>query len=162
MQNPPPGQQNYGSAPGVPPSAPSPGTSQTGSGLDPKVAAALSYIWIVGLIFFFIEKENKFVRFHAMQSILFGIANSAIMMVLAIVATILTVVFTIGAAAASAAGSGGLGAIVGLFVWLIWLLFWVLAMLFLVGLIFAAVKAYQGQKFKLPIIGNMAEKIVNK
>ncbi|HBB88177.1 MAG TPA: hypothetical protein DC047_11225 [Blastocatellia bacterium] len=163
MQNPPPGQQNYGSAPGTPPSTPSPGTSQTGgTGLDPKVAAAISYIWIVGLIFFFIEKENKFVRFHAMQSILFGIANSVIMMVLAIIATILTVVFTIGAAAASAAGSGGLGAIVGLLVWLIWLLFWVLAMVFLVGLIFAAVKAYQGQKFKLPIIGNMAEKIVEK
>ena len=162
MQNPPPGQQNYGSAPGVPPSAPSPGTSPTGSGLDPKIAAALSYIWIVGLIFFFIEKENKFVRFHAMQSILFGIANSVIMMVLAIIATILTVVFTIGAAAASAAGSGGVGAIVGLFVWLIWLLFWVVAMVFLVGLILAAVKAYQGKKFKLPIIGNMAEKIVNK
>jgi uncharacterized membrane protein len=31
-----------------------------------------------------------------------------------------------------------------------------------VGLIFAAVKAYQGQKFKLPIIGNMADNIVNK
>src|SRR6185503_11223777 len=162
MQNPPPGQQNYGSAPGVPPSAPSPGTSPTGSGLDPKIAAALSYIWIVGLIFYFIEKENKFVRFHAMQSILFGIANSVIMMVLAIIATILTVVFTIGAAAASAAGSSGAGAIGGLFVWLIWLLFWVVAMVFLVGLILAAVKAYQGKKFKLPIIGNMAEKIVDK
>ncbi|MFN2499139.1 MAG: DUF4870 domain-containing protein [Pyrinomonadaceae bacterium] len=163
MQNPPPGQQNYGSAPGVPPSPPSPGASQTGgTGLDPKVAAALSYIWVIGLIFFFIEKENKFVRFHAMQSVLFGIANSAIMLVLAIVATILTVVFTIGAAAASAAGSGGLGAIVGLFVWLIWLIFWVLAMLIFVGLILAAVKAYQGQRFKLPIIGNMAEKIVDK
>jgi uncharacterized membrane protein len=161
MQNPPPGQQNY--TPGAPPpAAPPPGTSQTGTGLDPKVAAAISYIWIVGLIFFFIEKENKFVRFHAMQSILFGIANSVIMMVLAILATLLTVVFTIGAAAAASAGSGGLGAIVSLFVWLIWLVFWVMAMVFLVGLIFAAVKAYQGQKFKLPIIGNMAEKIVNK
>jgi uncharacterized membrane protein len=161
MQNPPPGQQNY--TPGAPPpAAPPPGTSQTGTGLDPKVAAAISYIWIVGLIFFFIEKENKFVRFHAMQSILFGIANSVIMMVLAIVATILTVVFTIGAAAAASAGSGGLGAIVSLFVWLIWLVFWVMALVFLVGLVFAAVKAYQGQKFKLPIIGNMAEKIVNK
>ena len=161
MQNPPPGQQNH--TPGAPPpAAPPPGTSQTGTGLDPKVAAAISYIWIVGLIFFFIEKENKFVRFHAMQSILFGIANSVIMMVLAIVATILTVVFTIGAAAAASAGSGGLGAIVSLFVWLIWLVFWVMALVFLVGLVFAAVKAYQGQKFKLPIIGNMAEKIVNK
>jgi len=164
MQNPPPGQQNYGSTPGAPPSTPSPGTSQTGgTGLDPKVAAAISYIWIVGLIFFFIEKENKFVRFHAMQSILFGIANSVIMMVLAIVATILTVVFTIGgAAAATATGSGGIGGLASLLVGLIWLIFWLIAMLGLVGLIFAAVKAYQGQKFKLPIIGNMAEKIVNK
>jgi len=159
MQNPPPGQQNYGSAPGATPPSSAP---QTSSGLDPKIAAAISYIWIVGLIFFFMEKENKFVRFHAMQSILFGIANTVIMTLLAIVATILTVVFTLGAAAAASAGSSGLGAIVGLFVWLIWILFWVLAMLFLVGLIFAAIKAYQGQKFKLPIIGNIAEKIVNK
>jgi uncharacterized membrane protein len=164
MQNPPPGQQNYGSAPGAPPpGTSSPGPSQTGTGLDPKVAAAISYIWIVGLIFFFIEKENKFVRFHAMQSILFGIANSVIMMVLAILATILTVVFTIGgAAAATATGSGGIGGLASLLVGLIWLIFWLIAMVCLVGLIFAAVKAYQGQKFKLPIIGNMAEKIVNK
>src|SRR5216683_198633 len=164
MQNPPPGQQNYGNAPGAPqPGTPSPGTSPTGTGLDPKVAAAISYIWIVGLIFFFIEKENKFVRFHAMQSILFGIANSVIMIVLSIVATILTLVFTIGgAAAATATGSGGVGGLASLLIGLIWLIFWLIAMVCLVGLIFAAVKAYQGQKFKLPIIGNMAEKIVNK
>lgn len=158
MQNPPPGQQNYGtSTPN-----PTPGTSPTGSGLDPKVAAAISYIWIVGLVFFFIEKENRFVRFHAMQSILFGIVNSVIMVVLAIVATILTVVFSIGAAAMASAGGSGAGTLVGLLVWLIWLIFWLIAMVFLVGLILAAVKAYQGQMFKLPIIGNMAEKIVNK
>ena len=127
------------------------------------MAAAISYIWVVGLVFFFIEKDNKFVRFHAVQSILFGIANSVIMMVLAVLATILTVVFTLGAAAAATAtGSGGIGGLVSLLVGLIWLIFWLLALLFLVGLIFAAVKAYQGQKFKLPIIGNMAEKIVNK
>ncbi len=164
MQNPPPGQQNYGSAPGAPPpGTPAPGTSPTGTGLDPKVAAAISYIWIVGLIFFFIEKENKFVRFHAMQSILFGIANSVIMIVLSIVATILTLVFTIGgAAAATATGSGGIGGLASLLVGLIWLIFWLIAMVAFIGLIFAAVKAYQGQKFKLPIIGNIAEKIVNK
>jgi uncharacterized membrane protein len=164
MQNPPPGQQNYGSAPSTPSSTPTPGSSQSGgTGLDPKVAAAISYIWIVGLIFYFIEKDNKFVRFHAMQSILFGIANSVIMMVLAIIATILTVVFTLGAAAAATAtGSGGIGGLISLLVGLIWLIFWLLALLFLVGLILAAVKAYQGQKFKLPIIGNMADKIVNK
>ena len=161
MQNPPPGQPNYGQQNyGAPPAAPPPpGTPQTSTGMDPKVAAAISYIWIVGLIFFFLEKDNRFVRFHAMQSILFGIANSVILMVLAIVATILTVVFTIGAAAS---GSSGIASLISLFVWLIWLIFWLVGMLCFVGLIFAAVKAYQGQMFKLPIIGNMAEKIVNK
>jgi uncharacterized membrane protein len=153
MQNPPSGQQNYGTPSGSPPQSSSPL-----GGMDPKIAAAISYIWIVGLIFFFLEKENKFVRFHAMQSILFGIANSVIMLVLVILATILTVVFGIGGAMVG----GGVATLVSLFVWLIWLLFWLIAMAMLVGLIFAAVKAYQGQMFKLPVIGNMAEKIVNK
>jgi uncharacterized membrane protein len=143
MQNPPPGQ---------------PGTSSGIGGLDPKVAAALSYIWIVGLIFFFIEKENRFVRFHAMQSIIFGISNSVIMGVLAVIAVILTFAFSIGGAVVG----GGIGTLVQLLVWVVWLIFWLLALLFLVGLIFAAYKAYQGEKFKLPVIGNMAEKIVNK
>lgn len=154
MQNPPPGQQNYG----TPSGSPSPGTPSTGSGLDPKVAAALSYIWIVGLIFFFIEKENRFIRFHALQSILFGIANSIILTVLVIVAVILTFAFGIGGAMVG----GGIGMVISMLVWLIWLLFWLVAMVLLIGLIFAAVKAYQGKTFKLPIIGNMAEKIVNK
>jgi uncharacterized membrane protein len=154
MQNPPPGQQSYGTPAGAPP----PKASQTGTGMDPKVAAAISYIWIVGLIFFFIEKENRFIRFHAMQSILYGIANSIIMVVLAVLATILTVVFGIGAAAVG----GGTGALVSLLVWVIWLIFWLIGMAFLVGLIFAAIKAYQGHTFKLPIIGNIAENIVNK
>jgi uncharacterized membrane protein len=153
MQNPPPGQQNYG----TPGSSPPPPSSALG-GMDPKVAAAISYIWIVGLIFFFLEKENRFVRFHAMQSILFGVANSIIMIVLMIVAMILTVAFGIGGAMVG----GGIGTLVSMLVWLIWLLFWLIAMVMFIGLIFAAVKAYQGQKFKLPIIGNMAEKIVEK
>ena len=153
MQNPPPGQQNYGA-----PSSNTPQSSSPLGGMDPKIAAAISYIWIVGLIFFFLEKENKFVRFHAMQSILFGVANSVIMVVLMILATILTVAFGIGGAMVG----GGVGTLVSLFVWLIWLLFWLIAMAMFVGLIFAAVKAYQGEMFKLPVIGNMAEKIVNK
>ena len=154
MQNPPPpGQQNYGTPSGSPP----PSSSPLG-GMDPKVAAAISYIWIVGLIFFLLEKENKFIRFHALQSVLFGVANSVIMIVLVILATILTVVFGIGGAMVG----GGIGTLVSLLVWLIWLLCWLIAMAMFVGLIFAAVKAYQGQKFKLPIIGNMAENMVNK
>ena len=143
MQNPPPSQ---------------PGTSSGIGGLDPKVAAALSYIWIVGLIFFFIEKENRFVRFHALQSIMFGIANSVILVVLMVVSFILTIVMGIGGAMVG----GGLGLIVSLLGWLVWLLFALVILVLFLGLVFAAVKAYQGQKFKLPIIGNMAEKIVDK
>ncbi len=157
MQNPPPGQQSY-ETPSASPPAGTPATPATGSGLDPKVAAALSYIWIVGLIFFFIEKENRFIRFHAMQSILFGIGNSILMIVLVIIGMILSFI-SLGA---SVAIGGGIGVLISMLVWLVWLLFFVVAVALFLGLIFAAVKAYQGQMFKLPIIGNMAEKIVNK
>ena len=153
MQNPPPGQQNYGT-PGSPP----PSSSSPLGGMDPKIAAAISYIWIVGIIFFILEKENKFVRFHALQSIFFGVANSIIMILLGILAFVLTVVFGIGGAMVG----GGMESLVSLLVGLIWLLFWLIGLLMFAGLIFAAVKAYQGQKFKLPIIGNIAENMVNK
>jgi uncharacterized membrane protein len=142
MQNPPPGQP-----------------AKSGVGLDQNVASAISYIWIVGLIFFFMEKENKFIRFHAMQSILYGISMSVLMIVLIIINVILAIIVT---AVAGTAGSV-VGSIVGLIVWLITALIWlVVPLLFLIGLILAAVKAYQGNMFKLPIVGNMAEKIVNK
>lgn len=154
MQNPPPGQQSYGTPIGNPP----PGASKSSSGLEPNIAAALSYIWIVGVIFYLLEKENRFIRFHAMQSILFGIANSVIMMVLVVVGFVLTFAFGIGGAMIG----GGLGTLVSMLIWLIWLLFWLIGVALFVGLIFAAVKAYQGQKFKLPIIGKMAENIVDK
>ena len=154
MQNPPPGQQNYGTPSGSPP----PTSSSPLGGLDPKIAAAISYIWIVGVVFFILEKENKFVRFHALQSILFGVANSVIMILLGILAFVLTFVFGIGGAMVG----GPMQSLVSLLIGLVWLLFWVIGLLMFAGLIFAAVKAYQGQKFKLPIIGNIAENMINK
>ena len=44
---------------------------KTSTGLQENVAGLLCYVlgWVTGLIFILIEKENKFVRFHAMQSI---------------------------------------------------------------------------------------------
>jgi uncharacterized membrane protein len=153
MQNPPPGQPNHDSPSGSPPPP-----SQSGIGLEPNIAAALSYIWIVGVIFYLLEKENRFVRFHAMQSILFGIANSLVMMVLAVAAFVLTMVFGIGGAMAG----GAVSTLVTLIIWLMWLLFWLIGIGLFATLIFAAVKAYQGQKLVLPIIGKMADNIVNK
>ena len=155
MQNPPPSQPNYVTPSSNPPPLQTPPAPAGGSGLDPKVAGALSYIWIVGLIFFFIEKENKFIRFHAAQSLIFGIANSVLMMVLVVVGVILTFAFGIGGAMIG----GIVGTLVSMLTWLIWLLFWLIALALIIGLVVAAVKAYQGQKFKLPIIGNFAEKL---
>jgi len=53
---------------------------KTSTGLDENVAGLLCYVlgWISGIVFLLIEPENKFVRFHAIQSIIvFGILNIA-------------------------------------------------------------------------------------
>ncbi len=135
MQNPPPGQQSS-------------------MGLAPNVAAALAYIWIVGLIFFFIEKENRFIKFHGMQSVLYGALWFVVFIALMIVGFVLAVV---GGVASAAAGDGG---IISLLVWLISLVVWLIVpILYVGGLILGAVKGFQGQAFKFPLIGNMAEKI---
>ncbi len=155
MQNPPPGQESYGTPTATP--APPQG-GKTSTGLEANIAAAISYIWVVGLIFFFLEKDNRFVRFHAMQSILYGVCWSVIMIALIFVGMIFTFV---GAAIAGTAGNGA-GSLFGIFISLVWLLVWIVPFGLFVGLILSAVKAYQGLIFKLPIIGNMAEKIVSK
>jgi uncharacterized membrane protein len=131
-----------------------PPVQQSSTGLAPNVAAAISYIWIVGLVLFFIEKDNKFVRFHAMQSVLYGVVWTVVMVVLAVLNAIIAIV---GGVASAAAGDPG---IIGMLISLISLVIWlVLPLVYFAGLIFAAVKAYQNTKFKFPIIGNMAEKI---
>jgi uncharacterized membrane protein len=135
MQNPPPGQQ-------------------TSTGLAPNVAGALSYIWIVGLVMFFLEKTNNFIRFHAMQSVLYGVAGTVVMTILAILNAIIAIIF--GVASAAAGGPNIIGTLISLISGIIWL---VIPLVYLAGLVLGAVKAYQGAMFKFPVIGNLAEKI---
>jgi uncharacterized membrane protein len=102
----------------------------TSLGLQPNIAALLCYILgiITGILFFVLEKDNKFVRFHAMQSIVvFGF--------LLVLNAILAVIPGIGWA---------LMPIVGV----ISLILWILLM----------IKAFQGEYFKLPVAGDIAEK----
>ncbi len=121
-------------------------------GLDGNLAAALGYpIGILGLVSAIIEKDNKFVKFHGFQSILWSIGMTIALVVVGIVLSILT--FALGSA------SGTLGTIFGLLTGLVYLGGF---LLIFGGLIFAAIKAYQGQMFKLPIVGNMAEKFALK
>ena len=144
MQNPPPVQVN---------SQPPAQAGKSSTGLDENIAALLSYIfgWVSGLIFFLIEKDSRLVRFHAMQSILFNVLVAIAAFVLWIVVFILVMILSYV--------SNALGSLVGLLATLIWLLF-------LLGIaiawVFCLIKAYQSQYFKLPIIGNFAEKFSAK
>ena len=133
-------------------------TGKSALGLEGNIAALLGYIiWPVALVCVIIEKENKFVRFHAIQSLLYHAAIIVVIIVLMVVSVILGIV---GLAASSASDAGGaIGGILGSLISLVWM---VIVLAYLAGLIFAAVKAYGGNWFKLPVVGNMAEKFANK
>lgn len=128
-------------------------TGKSALGLDGNVAAALGYpIGIIAIISLIMEKENRFVRFHALQSILLHVGFFVVAIAVWIIGVILAIA---GMAAAAATDSGALGGIVGILFGLVWL---VLVLGYVGGLIYAAVKSYGGNEFKLPVIGNMAEK----
>ncbi|MCM3872905.1 MAG: hypothetical protein ND895_19665 [Pyrinomonadaceae bacterium] len=125
-------------------------TSKSAIGLDANVAAALGYIiGILGLINFIIDKENRFVRFHGIQSILYSVGVSVVFTVIWVVLLVLAFVMAM------------ISDVLGVLMWILNILFFLafFAAMF-GGLIYAAYKAYQGQMFKLPIVGNLAEKIV--
>ena len=117
-------------------------------GLDGNIAAALGYpIGIIALILIIIEKENRFVRFHAIQSLLWSVLMTIVIILVAVVGTILTLILS--------QASSSLGMIVGMILMLLYLgafLAW------FGGLIFAAIKAYGNDMYKLPVVGNFAEK----
>jgi uncharacterized membrane protein len=119
---------------------------KTSTGIQANVAGLLSYLlgWLTGLIFFLIEKENKFVRFHAMQSmIVFGG-----LFVFQIAIGIFTGIF-------AAIGVGFLAPLFSVITGLVALLGFILWILLMI-------KAYQGEMFKLPIAGDIAEKNTQK
>lgn len=117
------------------------GTGTTGSGLAPNIAAALSYVLglITGIVFILIEKEDQFVRFHAWQSILLSVALIALSIAISIVA------------------------IIPILGWIIAFIFAIVyPLVVLVLWVLLIVKAFQGAKWKLPYIGDMAEKYATK
>jgi uncharacterized membrane protein len=105
---------------------------ETSTGLAPHVAGLLCYLgaWITGIVFIVIEQKNKWVRFHAVQSIVvFG--------TLLIASLILGWIPFAGPAFSTIIG------ITGFVLWIILM-----------------VKAYHGERYKLPLAGDIAESIV--
>ena len=104
-------------------------TEKTSTGFDANLAAALSYLvgFVTGIIFLLVEKENKFVRFHAMQSTLLFIGIILVNVILKMIPFV--------------------GLLVAVFVVIpLSAVLWLLLMY----------KAYQGEEFKLPLVGQMA------
>ena len=131
----PPGQQQYEyqqqySSPYIGNAGP---YETTSLGIRARTAGLLCYLfgWVSGLIFLLLERENRFVRFHAMQSLLFfGI--------LSIVAWVFSHLPFFGAI------GGALGLVM------------------FIGWIVMMVKAHRGQYYKLPLFGDLAERLTRQ
>jgi uncharacterized membrane protein len=132
-----------------PPSPPSPGpetsATSTSTGLPSNVAAAIACIPLIGgIIFYILEKRDNFVRFYAMQSIIFGCA----WFLFNIVSAVVHAVF------------GAIPGIGGILVF-----FWAIVaalvhLVFLVIMIITIVKAFTGVRWDIPYIGPVARRQV--
>lgn len=118
----------FGGSSTTPATPPNHGT--TASGLDANVAAALAYAvgWVTGLALLFFEEENTFVRFHALQSVIvFGGLSLAWMIALSVPFLGWIVAFLVIPPVSA--------------------ILWLILMY----------KAYQGERYKVPGAGDMAE-----
>lgn len=124
-------------------------SSDTETGLDENLAGALAYILglITGVLFLVIENDNRFIRFHAAQSIALHVAFIVLWIVLSVIQIVL----------GSIPGIGGVMSM--LFNILIWMG---------VGLgglalwLFVMYKAYNHEEFHLPVVGDIADNIASK
>ena len=104
----------------------------TSTGLSPNTAGLLCYVggWISGVVFLVLEQRNRFVRFHAIQSIItFGTITVA--------GILLGLIPVVG---------GAFSAVIGIMGFIVWIIM--------------IVKASSGEWYKLPWVGDAAEKIL--
>lgn len=120
--------------------------TSTGGGLTPNVAGALAYVTIIPAILFLVMEpynKDRFIRFHSFQCLFFA----ATMFVASIVVMIL----------------GFILAFVPVLGWILDLILWATLWLGSIALvIFLIYKAYNNEKFMLPVIGNLAEQQASK
>jgi uncharacterized membrane protein len=122
------------------PQAGAPSAAGTG-GLTSNVAGALAYFTIIpAVIFLVVEPYNKdrFIKFHAFQSLFFNLAWFVLFIGMMIVGLVLGMIPVVG--------------------WILDIVLWLIIGLGGFGLwVYVMYKAYNQEKFKLPVIGNLAE-----
>ena len=118
--------------------APAQPAASSGTGLDPKVAILLCWIFgpLSSIIFIATEKSDRRIKFHAWESLFWSIAMVAISVIVLPIVSVVTL---------------GFGAC----------LYAITPLMFVVNIV-AIVKAYNGEDWKLPLIGDMADKQANK
>jgi uncharacterized membrane protein len=109
------------------------------TGLSQSVSVLLAYLfgWVGGVVFLLIEKENRFVRFHAAQSTVLGLACAVVCGVLGVLSAIpiLGLIFTLASV------------VIGLGVF--------------IATVLLIIQSYHGHAIKLPVIGDLAEWLVD-
>lgn len=149
-----------------------PSVSKMG-GLDAKFAILIAYFgaailgfipviqyvaWLLPLIIYFIDKDNKFIAFHAIQAFLLEVFVAIISIIYGFV-----VVAVAAGSVTSAIAFGGAGAIGGIIaVTVLSILVVVVAILALILAILAAIKGYRYQIYEIVLVGKWAERIVFK
>jgi uncharacterized membrane protein len=124
--------------------AAAPAAQSSGGGLADNVAGLLAYITILPAIFFLVVEpynKNKFIRFHSFQCLFMAAAWFACIIVLMFLGMILSFVSFLGL--------------------LVIPLYFLVGFGFFVMIVICLLKAYQGQMWKVPVIGNLAEKQAN-
>lgn len=117
----------------------------TTTGLDPRLAAVLAYSawWITGLVLLVLERDNRYVRFHALQALV-GLGGLALLTVLLAVISLL--LLTVSYTAMRACGYVVEAvAILSVIVWLV-----------------CMYKASRGYWWKLPLVGAWAERVMTE
>lgn len=113
---------------------------KSSTGMEPKIAVLIAYIFSLlgGLIIYFMEKENKFVKWHAMQALILGIVQVASFVVISV--------------------------LLGMIPFIGWFFFswlgWVISVVAWVFGIVALIQAFGGKTFRIPWISKLADKYV--
>jgi uncharacterized membrane protein len=112
--------------------------TKSSTGLEPKIACLLAYLfsWLGGLIILLIEKENKFVRFHALQALILGIVEIVCFIVISV--------------------------ILGMIPYIGWFFFswvgWVLGGVCYIFAIIAIIKSFNGERYYVPFLRKLVDK----
>lgn len=110
---------------------------------DENILGVICYLLgVLALILYYVMKESKFIRFHAMQSALLSVVWFAVFIVLIGISFMLTIVTL---------PLGGIGGMVYLCVLPI-------GLVAIVTVVFGAWKAFEGEMYKMPVIGEYADR----